>query len=92
MIPWPIILSPLEELDRVIAPRSGTFRTPSASIADCGGKINSLLQRYSSGLWYTVTFLLLASAGYFVLHEKEKQKNSPATIEFQKSSLNGFNV
>jgi hypothetical protein len=90
MINWPIILDPLEKLDRVIAPRSG--RTPSASISDCRSKINSLLQRYSSGIWYTVTFLLLASAGYFKLQEEEKQKDNPVTTEFNKSSLKGFDA
>lgn len=92
MFNWPNIPSPLEKIDSVIDPRSGTFRTPSASIADCRGKINSLLQRYSSGLWYTTAFLILASVGYLKLNEEEKQKNNPVTTEFQKSSLNGFNL
>ncbi len=74
----------------------GTFRTPLAPIAAYRHKIANVLteslKTHRTLLWTTGVAVSCLILGCFIEQLKKEQKDSPATIEIQKSQLNGFTV
>ncbi len=74
----------------------GTFRTPLAPIAAYRNKIETVLtetvKTHRALLWTTGLVASCLIGGCAIEQAKEKQKDSPTTIEFQSSPLNGFDV
>lgn len=96
MIPGPLIQTPCEKIDHALGISRSTFRTPLAPIVTYRQKIESVLSKtintHRTLLGMTVLSGLLFLGGCEVKKIKESNKNLPATIEFEKSPLYGFDV
>lgn len=54
--------------------------------------LTETLKTHRALLWTTGLVASCLIGGCIIEQLKEEQKNSPATIEFQQSSLNGFDI